>query len=45
MNREFYEQYDYRKKQFGGDRYHYIIDRLNVNDKNINLLDVGCGLG
>jgi SAM-dependent methyltransferase len=38
-------QYDYRKNQFGGDRYRYIIDRLGMDPKKIQLLDIGCGAG
>ena len=45
VRREIHEQYEYRKKQFGADRYKYIIDRLKLNKNNIKLLDVGCGPG
>tara|TARA_B100000686_G_scaffold344797_1_gene428163 strand:+ start:2053 stop:3045 length:993 start_codon:yes stop_codon:yes gene_type:complete len=38
-------QYDYRKNQFGGDRYRYIVERLDLDPHQIRLLDVGCGAG
>ncbi len=45
LSREIDKQYEYRKHQFGGDRYRYIIDRLNLDSKTISILDVGCGAG
>ena len=39
------QQYDYRKKQFGRDRYRYIVERLGLDPNEIRLLDVGCGAG
>ena len=52
-NDEYYEkivreidgQYEYRKKQFGNDRYNYIIVRLGLDPSKIKVLDVGCGAG
>ena len=52
-NYEYYEkimreidwQYEYRKKQFGNDRYNYIIVRLGLDPSKIKVLDVGCGAG
>ena len=38
-------QYEYRKSQFGGDRYRYIVERLGMDPNSIRLLDVGCGAG
>ena len=43
--REIHQQYEYRKKRFGGERYSYIIERLGLDGKKIKLLDVGCGAG
>ena len=40
-----HRQYDYRKNQFGADRYRYIVERLNLDPDKIRLLDVGCGAG
>jgi len=43
--REIHTQYEYRKHQFGNDRYKYIIDGLSLDPKKIKVLDVGCGAG
>ena len=42
--RETHSQYDYRKNNFGRERFKYTIDRLGL-DKNSNVLDLGCGAG
>ena len=42
--RETHDQFDYRKRQFGMERYQYSIDRLNL-PKDARVLDVGCGAG
>ena len=36
---------DYRKTLFGEERYQFCIKRLNLSEKEISVLDVGCGLG
>lgn len=40
-----HNQYEYRKKIFGINRYEYIFSRLNLDSKSVRLLDVGCGAG
>ena len=45
MMREIDGQYEYRKKQFGNDRFNYIIIRLGLDPSKIKVLDVGCGAG
>ena len=45
MVREIHAQYEYRKSQFGNDRYEYIISKLGLDPKKIKVLDVGCGAG
>lgn len=42
--RETHAQYEYRKNNFGQERYDYTVKRLNL-DKNAKVLDVGCGAG
>jgi SAM-dependent methyltransferase len=42
--RETHSQYNYRKNNFGRERFEYTIDRLGLN-KDSNVLDLGCGAG
>ena len=39
-----YKNYNYRKNNFGKERYNYTIKRLGLK-KNANVLDLGCGFG
>jgi 2-polyprenyl-3-methyl-5-hydroxy-6-metoxy-1,4-benzoquinol methylase len=45
MVREIHQQYEYRKQQFGNDRYDYIVGRLGLDVPKIKVLDIGCGAG
>ena len=42
---EIHNQYEYRKNEFGSERYRYVIERLGLQHEKIKLLDVGCGAG
>lgn len=43
--RAIHNQYEYRKEQFGKNRYDYIINRLGLTPSKVKVLDVGCGAG
>jgi 2-polyprenyl-3-methyl-5-hydroxy-6-metoxy-1,4-benzoquinol methylase len=42
--RETHAQYEYRKNNFGQERFQYTVARLNLNNQ-AKVLDVGCGAG
>ena len=42
--RETHAQYEYRKNNFGQERFQYTVERLNLNSQ-AKVLDVGCGAG
>lgn len=44
FKREITSNFDYRKNNFGQERFNYTVKRLNINKKS-NILDLGCGAG
>ncbi len=44
FKREITSNFEYRKKNFGLERYNYTIKRLKIN-RNNKILDLGCGAG
>jgi 2-polyprenyl-3-methyl-5-hydroxy-6-metoxy-1,4-benzoquinol methylase len=42
---DYVAQFEYRKSQMGAERYHYLIERLDLVPKVTSVLDVGCGSG
>src|ERR1035437_2245561 len=42
---DYLSQFEYRKSQMGAERYHYLIERLDLDPKATRVLDVGCGSG
>jgi hypothetical protein len=42
--REIHNQFNYRKNQYGIERYHYSFERLNLHE-DAKVLDLGCGAG
>lgn len=37
--------YEYRKEKYAKERLNYILEKINIPEREINLLDVGCGTG